>query len=123
MRCLLFLIPVIALISGCAQKSAWEHYDECSADTTSFQKMAECGKQRRMAYCQSSLSGCTDIGNSIMQYADALSQSVANHEMTEAEAKRRFIEFKTGQAQALRQQRIQASPVICNKVGSSTICN
>jgi hypothetical protein len=130
MRCLLafiFLISTIVLISGCAaQKTAWDHYDDCAAQTSTFQAMADCGKRARLAACQSSFSGCSDIGNSIVQYADALSQSVANREMTEAEAKRKFIEFKTTQAQAARQQRIQAAaagPVICTPVGNSTICN
>jgi len=131
-RCLIVLLfPIPLMISGCvaSQKTAWDHYDECATETSSFRTMADCGKQRRLAYCQDNRN-CGDIGNSVVQYADALSQSVANREMTEAEARRRFIEFKTTQAQVMRQQQLQAAavraasgPVFCNTVGNSTICN
>jgi hypothetical protein len=112
-------------LAGCVtNKVAWEHYDECAAETSSFRAMAECGKARRMAFCQNNGS-CSDIGNSVVQYADALAQQVANREITEAQAKLKFVEFKTQQAQAARQQAATAAasgPTVCNKTGNTTIC-
>jgi hypothetical protein len=131
MRFIVICICISIAIAGCAmqrQPHAWDFYDECDAQTHSFNDMAACGKQKRTAYCQAHNS-CSDIGNSIVQYADSLAQSVSSHEMTEPEAKRRFIEFKTSQAQASHQQELQAeaitaasAPTTCSKIGSAVTC-
>jgi hypothetical protein len=95
-------------LGGCAQKAAWEHYDECAVETSSFQAMVACGKQKRTAYCQAE-SNCTADGNAVVMYADSLNQSVTNKEMTEAEAARRWIEFRTARADTQRQLAAQAA--------------
>jgi hypothetical protein len=130
----LFLVGVLSL-GGCVstqQKASWDHYDECSLQTKSFTSMVACGKQNRMAYCQAQ-GECSSHGNSIVQYADTLSQSVARKEMTETEAQRRWIEFKTAQINAVNQNQatlagasmIAASasgPRTCTTIGSVTNC-
>src|SRR5262245_48272933 len=84
------------LLAGCFQTiSAIEQYDACAAETSSFTAMAACGKERRTAYCQRS-GNCSAQGNQVVQYADALALAVRNREMSEAEAMRRFAEFKMG---------------------------
>jgi hypothetical protein len=41
----------LPLLSSCASapKPAWAHYDDCATETSSFQQMVACGKQRRLA--------------------------------------------------------------------------
>lgn len=126
------LIAQVFAFTGCAvtppPKVAWNYYDECETSTHSFTDMVTCGKQRRNAYCQAR-SSCSDIGNSVVQYADSLAEAVSKHEMTESEAKMRFIEFKTKQAQAARQTQLQAAaiaaataPTTCSRLGNSITC-
>jgi hypothetical protein len=86
--------------TGCAaQKTAFQHYDECALEHASFAAMAGCGKQRRNAYCQEH-KNCSADGNSYVAYADSLVVSVNRGEMTEAEASRKWIEFRTTQLNA-----------------------
>jgi hypothetical protein len=136
-RALAFLLVVMPALSGC-MRTAWEHYDECAATGSSFQAMAACGKAKRIAYCTSAPVGCSDTDNSFVQFADALSRQVANREMSDAEAMRRYVEYKTAQQNA--QHQIQAAsaaraisaanaasaasrPVFCQNVGVSMVCN
>jgi hypothetical protein len=134
LRPTLFVVGLLSL-GGCVstqQKASWDHYDECSSQTKTFTAMVECGKQKRMAYCQAE-GECSSHGNSVIQYADTLSQSVARKEMTETEAQRRWIEFKTAQINAVNQNQatlagasmVAASasgPRTCTTIGSITNC-
>ena len=115
------------LLSGCiATTAAWEHYDECSLEHKSFVKMVECGKDRRNAYCAPT-NNCSASGNSIVQYADSLVASVKAKEITEEEARRKWIEFKTNEENELS-RRISSSsssvrtPVSCQTIGNYTQC-
>jgi hypothetical protein len=91
-----FLVTTSAILSAlflgsCASPnvtSAWEHYDACSGETP-FAALVECGKRKRMAYCQT-VGGCSSTGNAFVEYADSLVVSVERKKMTEAEALRRF---------------------------------
>jgi hypothetical protein len=75
-------------LAGCAaSKPAWVHYDECAVETSSFQAMVACGRQKRAAYCQAQ-ANCSASGNAVVMYADSLDKSVSNKEMTEADAQR-----------------------------------
>jgi hypothetical protein len=129
------LVTVAVTVSGCA-KGAIEHYDACMAEGGSFQAMAACGKAARMAGCRGSIPGCSESGNALMHYADALSAQVARRKMTDAEAMRRFVEFKTAQLRAVGQEQAQAAaslpaaapdtasgPVTCTRAGHATACN
>jgi hypothetical protein len=79
------------LIGACAaNKSALQHYDECAVENSSFEAMVACGKQRRMAYCQEN-NNCSADGKAFVAQANSLVMSVNRHEMTEAEAQRRWV--------------------------------
>jgi hypothetical protein len=73
----------------------WEYYDQCARENPSFLAMAECGRQKRLAECVPN-NTCSPEGNMFMQYIDALVLSVKKKELTEAEAMRRYTEYKAG---------------------------
>ena len=98
-----FLACLIAVcgagLPGCTvQKAAWEHYDECAQQNLSFAAMAACGKQRRAAFCAANSTACSPAGEAVVEYADRLAQSVSRHEMSEAEAQRKWMAFRNGTA-------------------------
>lgn len=122
-----------AVVPGLGPKAAFEHYDECEAQTSSFTEMVACGKQKRIAYCDSMPPigpyRCSSEGNQVVQFADALAQSVASHEMSEAEAKRRFAEFKVGLISSHRRDAAIAAagdsahgPTTCIRNGNVVNC-
>ena len=122
------LVPALVLNACAAQKSAFNFYDECSGQT-SFVGMAECGKQRRLAYCTAH-NNCSPSGTAFMQYADSLALSVRNKEMTEAEALRRFAEYKTNVISNVRRDEAivaagaaAAGPTSCTRIGNTVTCN
>jgi hypothetical protein len=127
----LFLAVLVVLpLGGCATtyKSALAFYDECAAENSSFEAAVACGKQRRNAYCQEHNS-CSANGNAFVTYADSLVVSVNQHEMTEAEAQRKWIEFRTAQVNNQRQLAMQAAavaaasaPTTCIRNGAVTNC-
>ena len=85
------------LLAGCVgQRPAWEHYDACSTQTAGFAAMAECGKRSRNAECAAN-SACSNNGNAIVLYADSLAASVRSGEMSQAEATRRWLEYRSTQ--------------------------
>jgi uncharacterized protein YecT (DUF1311 family) len=122
-------IALPLLMAACAaNKTAIQHYDECAVENSSFEAMVACGKQRRTAYCQEH-NNCSADGNAFVAYADSLVASVNRHEMTEAEAQRRWIEFRTAQVNTQRQLAIQAAaaaaasgPTTCVRNGPVTNC-
>lgn len=90
--------------------------------------MAACGKQKRTVYCKETYT-CSSEGNSLVQYADALAMSVQNREMSDAEARRRFVEFKANLQGGLRRDaaiiaagQAAAGPTTCTKVGNTVNC-
>ena len=70
--------------------------------------MVACGAQARNAYCQAH-NLCSANGNAIVAYADSLVQSVNNHELSEAEARRKWIEFRAARVEA-QQQLLRRKP-------------
>jgi hypothetical protein len=64
--------------------------------------MVDCGKARRTAHCEAHPSGCGSDGDAIVEFANALAASVASKEMSDAEARRKFIEFKTSRRDEYR---------------------
>jgi hypothetical protein len=85
------------MLTGCASPSrlVWEYYDQCARENPSFLAMAECGKQKRLAECAPN-NTCSPEGTMFMEYVDSLVVSVKKKEMTEAEAMRRYTEYKNG---------------------------
>jgi len=73
----------------------WGYYDRCAAENPSFLAMAECGKQKRLAECVPN-NTCSPEGTTFMEYVDSLVLSVKSKKMTEAEAMRRYAEYKSG---------------------------
>ncbi len=87
-----------AVLAGCyAPKAAWEYYDECATQNLGFVQMAACGKQRRTATCEANHS-CAPEGDAVVTYADSLAQAVSRHEITEAEAQRKWMAFRGGRS-------------------------
>jgi hypothetical protein len=122
------LIATALLLNACgAAKSVIEFYDECSISNPTFVAMAECGKKGRLAYCTEH-NNCSQSGTAFMQYADALVLSVKNKEMTEAEALRRFAEYKTTTLDNRRRDAAivaagSSGPTTCTRIGSTVTCN
>ena len=85
------------MLTTCASPSrvVWEYYDQCARENPSFLAMAECGRQKRLAECVPN-NACSPEGNMFMQYIDTLVLSVKKKELTEAEAMRRYTEYKAG---------------------------
>ena len=85
------------LLITCASPSrlVWEYYDQCARENPSFLSMAECGRQKRLAECVPN-NTCSPEGNMFTQYMDTLVLSVKKKELTEAEAMRRYTEYKNG---------------------------
>ncbi len=84
--------------TGCVHSPAppvWGYYDQCAAENPSFLAMAECGRQKRLAECIPN-NTCSPEGTVFMEYIDSLVLSVKNKKMTEAEAMRRYAEYKSG---------------------------
>src|SRR5215468_3601981 len=85
-----------SLQTGCVHSPAppvWGYYDQCASENQSFVAMAECGRQKRLA-----------------EYVDSLALSVKSKKMTEAEAMRRYTEYKSGGAST------------CTAVGNAVKC-
>jgi hypothetical protein len=124
-----FALAAAAAISSCAaNKSAWQHYDECATQYPSFADMVACGKQRRTTYCEANRN-CSDDGNAVVMYADSLVQSVRRHELSEPEAQRKWIEFRTARSDTQKQLAAQAAaaavrsgPTTCTTAGTITNC-
>ena len=132
----LFFITLSALpfvLTACASSpSVWVYYDRCSAQSSSFIAMAECGKEARNAECTAHNS-CSPEGTTFVQYTDSLVLSVKNKEMTEAEAMRRYAEYKTTMQSGIRRdQAIVAAgvaagagasgPTSCTRIGNTVNC-
>ena len=84
------------MLTKCANSSVvWEHYDRCALENPSFLAMAECGRRKRLAACEPN-NTCSPEGTMFMQYVDSLVLSVKKKELTEAEAMRRYTEYKSG---------------------------
>lgn len=111
-------------VGGCVgSQSAWEYYDRCSQ--TSFVQMVDCGRRVRTSECTAA-GTCSGPGNSFVAYADSLAASVRSKQMTDEEARRKFIEFKTT-LDGQRRQEIAGSvapsgPTVCRTYAGVTSC-
>src|SRR5690242_6367482 len=103
--------PMVAFVlAGCAHSPlAWDYYDQCALQNPSFLAMAECGRQNRLAACMPNNS-CSPEGTMFMEYVDSLALSVKTKKLTEAEAMRRYAEYKSGGAST------------CARVGTEVKC-
>jgi hypothetical protein len=84
------------VLTSCAHSSVvWEYYDQCALEHPSFLAMVECGRQKRLAECMPN-NACSPEGTMFMQHVDSLALSVRRKELSEAEAMRRYTEYKAG---------------------------
>ncbi len=131
-KCILAVLSVAgiaasALVSGCAglgHPSAISFYDNCAKQGGSFVEMASCGKLNRNSYCESK-NLCSADGNAFVLYTDGLAKAVANHEMSEAQAQIKWVEFRNAQLNALRQRKAtlaSGGPSTCVTTGNVTNC-
>jgi hypothetical protein len=121
-------ITATSFIFSCAtiHPSAVSFYDSCAKQSASFVDTAACGKLNRNNYCESH-NNCSADGDTFVQYADSLVQSVQNHELSDSEAQRKWIEFKTAQMNAAKQRAATVaagamSPTTCVTTGVITNC-
>lgn len=122
MRSLIVPALFVALLTACTPYiPAWTFYDQCT-QSQSFTAMAGCGRVNINSYC-SLHNNCSANDNSFVLYTDSLVISVKNGELTEAEAQRKWIEFRMAQVNA-RQQQIQSAPrpISCYNMGSMINC-
>jgi len=98
------------MLAGCAHSPpVWHYYDQCAQENPSFLAIAECGRQKRLAECVPN-NTCSPEGTTFMEYIDSLALSVKENKMTEAEAMRRYAEYKSGGTST------------CTQVGDTTKC-
>jgi hypothetical protein len=121
-------IPTMLLLCCCATQhpSALSFYETCAKQSASFVDTAACGKANRNNYCEAN-NNCSADGDTFVQYADSLVKSVQNHELSDAEAQRKWIEFKTAQLNAFKQRAATLaagamSPSTCITTGTITNC-
>jgi hypothetical protein len=97
---LLTLILPVLLLSCVSQPSTplvWSYYDDCATQNPSFVAMVKCGREGRLAECESK-NQCSPESTLFMEYADSLALSVKNKKQSESEAFRRLAEYKTGRS-------------------------
>lgn len=121
------LLVAAGTVSGCTTKNAWSHYDECSG-SGSFVAMADCGKKARTVSCAAA-SNCSAEGDTIVLYVDSLKRSVEKAEMSDAEATRRWLEYRNATRQRLATEVASApstvatpGPFTCHTVAGITNC-
>lgn len=76
--------------------AAWEYYDGCTMQVTTFVGMVLCGADRLDASCKAtpSAAACGPAGRVVASYADSLMKLVEDKKITEAEARRRWAQFE-----------------------------
>jgi hypothetical protein len=89
------LMAALVLASCAHSPLVWDYYDQCALQNPSFLAMAECGRQKRLADCLPN-NTCSPEGTAFMEYVDSLAVSVKTKKLTEAEAMRRYTEYKSG---------------------------
>jgi hypothetical protein len=119
----LALVVAFAVV-GCnvlQQHNVFEYYDACAVETKSFVTMAECGKKTRNEKCVETNS-CSTLGNAAVQYADALSESVERGEVSDSDARLRWIKFKVEQIDHMQNITAASAPVTCVSGSYSMTC-
>ena len=97
-RCALLMVTGLWLVSltGCliapSSVSAWEYFD-ARPEQTAFHDWVTCGKVNRQTAYETSRN-CSPGANTIVAYAESLDQSVKRHEISEPDARRKWVEFR-----------------------------
>ena len=116
-------IPLASCLTTTASTPAWQYFDTCSNQPT-FHNMVVCGRDGRQHACDADRN-CNASGDAVVAYAESLDQSVQQHEMSESEARRKWIEFRMARANELVQAQKAAArrEVVCDKVGDQILCD
>jgi hypothetical protein len=69
----------------------WEHFDACP-DQSTFHKWVTCAKARRQAACDA--SRCSSSSSNVVAYVDNLDQAVERGQVTEADARRKWLQYR-----------------------------
>lgn len=112
MKRLVKILSLTILLTGCMANTyvpPWTFYDQCAQQLSSFSAIAGCGEAKRNAWCTEH-HNCTSNDNAFVSYTDSLVASVKNGEMTQEEARRKWIEFRSNQVNAYQQQQMMAAP-------------
>jgi len=138
MRNLILALVTCIGLTGCVDNTrtpptiaAMDHYDNCSMSEPQFERMVACGRIRRQTYCTQT-GECSPEGNLIVQYGDSLVASFKRGEMSEPEARRRWVEFSIAHRNQRTMQAMQAmqagaimaatAPRTCFPIGRSISC-
>lgn len=120
---ILLIITANLALSACQTgKTAWQYYDECAKIHTSFVETMKCGKKTRNETCEVQ-NTCSDRGNALVLYTDSLVTSVRSKEMSEAEATRKWVEYRTAEQNSYMQSRAAATAAILDSAPQTTNCN
>lgn len=116
-------------ISGCTQQpSAIDWVDICSRQNVKFSDIAACAKQNRTASCIQS-GYCSTDDDAIIAYADSLAASVKKRNLSDEEAKRKWLDFRFNRKEAQQSRMLQERaimeaqrPITCTRNGPYTHC-
>lgn len=105
------LLSLPLLLAGCVSNYVppWAFYDQCAQHVSSFVGIAGCGEAKRNEYCVAH-KNCNANDNAFVAYTDSLVRSVKSGDMTEEEARRKWIEFRANQVNAYQQQEMMMAP-------------
>ena len=103
MNLYIYILLVVAtlFLTACQTtgKTSWQYYDECSLRHEAFSEMVLCGKETRAIGCAEN-NTCSARGNALVQYADSLVTSIKAGEISEPEARRQWLEYRTAEENA-----------------------
>ncbi len=123
------LITALLMVCGCAsQPSAIDWVDICSRQNAKFADIVACAKENRNASCAKD-DYCSTDEDAVIAYADSLAASVKKRNMTEEEAKRKWLDFRFNrrdaqQSRMLQERAIMATqyPITCRRNWPYTHC-
>jgi hypothetical protein len=82
-------------LGGCLTAASnipvWEHFDACP-DQSTFHEWVACAKEKRQAACVA--GRCSSSSSTVVAYVDNLDQAVERRQVTEAEARRKWLQFR-----------------------------
>lgn len=120
-------------LAGCLTTStpvvpSWQSFDACS-EQTSFHDWVACGKANREATCAAGNCSSGPNANTVMAYVDSLDQAVLRHEMSESEARAKWLKFRNERELAQEAARSQSARLAqdratfaTSKCGSAISC-
>lgn len=119
----------LAFMSACAvhPSKILDFYDPCLNTTKTFQEFAACGRAAKEKSCAS--AGICPKADVFMSYTDAIASDVQAGNLSEGQAKMKWIDYRTqmltltqNQANAEAAQAAARKPVFCNKIGYTVAC-